>query len=223
MLESSWTQPPWRRGSCWRGPCGHAPGARGCCCGRTASPSQLVLASVSLLVDFKLDLQIPTHTNVATLCGTLLGCLRSLQLSLCARKKVCACDAANWQWSMTAGAVAWALLAWSVLTQLWCACPSRSCPRWLVYLGSSRHEAPVHGGAVTGRCWSCAVCTVSCGTFRHTGTGTPRRAGIWCDSETVVAGCNTLVCRAWSSDSLWPMNVPNTVVLCGIGHYRDRA
>ena len=73
-----------------------------------------VLASVSLLVDFKLDLQIPTHTNVATLCGTLLGCLRSLQLSLCARKKVCACDAANWQWSMTAGAVAWALLALSV-------------------------------------------------------------------------------------------------------------
>ena len=30
---------------------------------------------------------------------------------------------------------------------------------------SSRHEASAHGGAVTGRCWSCAVCTVPCGTF----------------------------------------------------------
>ena len=30
---------------------------------------------------------------------------------------------------------------------------------------SSRHEASAHGGAVTGRCWSCAVCTVPFGTF----------------------------------------------------------
>ena len=62
-----------------------------------------VLASVSLLVYLKLDLQIPTQQRLVA----LLGCLHSLQLSLCARKKVCACD-------MTAGAVAWTLLALSV-------------------------------------------------------------------------------------------------------------
>ena len=62
-----------------------------------------VLVSVSLLVYLKLDLQIPTQQRLVA----LLGCLHSLQLSLCARKKVCACD-------MTAGAVAWTLLALSV-------------------------------------------------------------------------------------------------------------
>ena len=110
------------------------------------------------------------------------------------------------------------------------ACPSRCCPRLLHYIGSSRHEASAHGGAVTGRCWSCAVCTVSCGTFRHTRTVARHggvhgyyQLGIGCASETLVAGCNTLVCRAWSSGSLWSMNVPYTVVLCGIGHHRDRA
>ena len=61
-----------------------------------------VLVSVSLLVYLKLDLQIPTQQRLVA----LLGCLHSLQLSLCATKKVCACDVAN--------AVAWALLALSV-------------------------------------------------------------------------------------------------------------
>ena len=163
-----------RRTNCYE--CGVLMSVAGSCC------VSLVVLRGYLKLDF---------ANPVTRASSGPGCLRSQLLSLCARKKVCACVAASWQWSMTAGAVAWALLALSVLTQLWCACPSRYCPRWLVYLGSSRHEAPVHSGAVTGRCWSCAVCTVSCGTFRHTGTGTPRRAGIWCDSETVVAGYNT--------------------------------
>ena len=106
-------------------------------------------------------------------------------------------------------------------------CSSRRCPRLLLHIGSSRHEASAHGGAVTGRCWSGAVCTVSCGTFRHTRTVARHggvhgyyQLGIGCASETLVAGCNTLVCRAWSSGPLWPMNVPYTVVLCGIGHHR---
>ena len=51
-----------------------------------------------------------------------------------------------------------------------CVCSSRHCPHLLLYIGSSRRVASAHGGAVTGRCRSCAVCTVACGTFRHTRT-----------------------------------------------------
>ena len=108
------------------------------------------------------------------------------------------------------------------------ACSSRHCPRLLLHIGSSRHEGSAHGGAVS-RVGVGVALFAPCrsGTFRHTHTmarhGGEAMVGIGCDSETLVAGCNTLVCRAWSSDSLWPMNVPNTVVLCGIGHHRDRA
>ena len=133
--------------------------------------------------------------------------------------KLCACDAANWHGGMGAFGSA------RVLTQWWCA----RVP--VVIVLACCFPLDLHG---TRRPRTAVQSRVGVGPWRVARSVTPVPwhatavlpwVGIGCDSETLVAGCNTLVCRAWSSGSLWPMHVPDSTcsTLCGIGHHRDRA
>ena len=116
-----------------------------------------------------------------------------------------------------------------LLTQLWCACVPAvvvlACCFTLDLHGTRRPRTAVQSrvGVVVPLFTSCRLARSVTPVPLHVTAVLPW-VGIGCDSETVVAGCNTPVCRAWSLGPLWPMNVPYTVVLCGsIGQHRDRA